>query len=142
MIPLQPPCLPIHLLPFTLGLYRHLDAAQVDPAALAARPAVAGRLFAGSNHAQPPGAGIDKFLAVARQLEAAHVVSNALAFIVLKNPGAQRAYLRLAIVVVFFFLKCPAQGESGVEGTPGCAGDLAVLSVGDREGQHAAFDAF
>ncbi len=141
VVALEPPCLPIHLLPFALGLDGELDPPQIDPACFAARAVLARGLLAGADDAHTFAAQVEQFLPVARQLEGVDVFGDGLGLVVLEHPGPQRPTFGFFLLHVVFTVQRAMERQHGEDRPPRRPGNLAVAAVGNWKRQHSFLDA-
>ncbi len=141
MVTLEPPRLAVHLLPFAGRHDRHAHAGQIDPAALAAWPAVARRFLGRADYTQAVAVEVKQLLVVARQFEVGYAVGDGLGLVVLEHPGAQFAGLPILVFMVAGMIHRTFQVHAGEQRTARRGADLGVASVLNWEGHHAAFDA-
>ena len=141
VVPLQPPRLPEHLLPFALGVYGDFRPAQADPASFAGAAALAGGLLPGGDDAQAAVRPIDQLLAVAGEGKGLDAIHKGIRPKLFEIPGPQQTVAAATALLVVFIFLAAFDGQNGEECLARCAGDSPIAAFGYGEGQHPVGDA-
>ena len=145
VIPLKPPRLPIHLMPFSRRNDGGFDTTQVNPTRLSTRSSptprlgIAFSLFACLDNAQPISSGIDKRFRITRKLKIINAGDQPLLFLLFEVVGMEHTSRSAVLIIVWGCIldrkrrkKCFAFNTS----------DLPITSVRIREGDDALRDTF